>query len=186
MKIILVETFKLRAVTSLIITIIFFLHPALSQAALSGIGEEGDWIIFKKLEEPVFCGIMGVPSSSTYLRNGQKVNVDRGSHRLSISLIGGTNGIVSFEAGFPIDSQNNVLITIDGRSFNLYTDPNGEIEDYAWPLHTEDLNIINALKAGSQAQITSNSRRGTKVTDIFSLKGVTRGLQRAKESCSNS
>ncbi len=175
----------MKSAIVLIVLGVFSLTAAVGQTKLSGIGEEGDWIIFKKLEEPVFCGIMAEPESSVYTRNGKAVEVNRGDHRMAISLPEGSLGLLAYEAGFPLKGDITVDFQVDGKKFTLYTDPSGKVEDYAWPLYTEDKEIVSALKLGSKAKVTATSTRGTKVIDTFSLRGVTKGLQRAAETCGN-
>ena len=173
----------MRAVVASLLFSYFLLSISIGHAALEGIGQEGEWIIFKKSDAPIACGIMAVPTSSELTRDGQQVSANRGNHRLAITMPEGKNGFVSFEAGFPINNQRTIELVIDGRKFTLYTDPSEEIMDYAWPVYTEDRQIISALKAGSSAVITSYSERGTKVVDRFSLVGVTRGIQKAQAAC---
>lgn len=158
-----------------------------AQSEIEGIDQINDWIVYKTTQssERLHCGIMAQPASSTYTRNGQKVQVNRGNTRLSISIIGGRSGpeLVSVEAGFNIKRKSSVSLNIDGRKFTLHLDPEDKILTYAWPLFSDDDKIVDALRRGKQAVVTMISDKGTSVVDTYSLQGVTAGLKRAAVAC---
>ncbi len=164
-----------------------FSVPVFAQSEIEGIDQIDDWIVYKTTQsgEQLHCGIMAQPSSSTYTRNGEKVQVNRGNTRLSVSILGGRSGteLVSVEAGFNIKRKSSVSLKVDGRGYTLHLDPEDKILTYAWPLYSDDDKIVYALKQGREATVTMVSAKGTTVVDTYSLKGVTAGLKRAAVAC---
>ena len=161
--------------------------PLFAQGEVEGIDQINGWIVYKTTQssENLHCGIMAQPASSNYTRNGEKVQVDRGNTRLSISILGGRSGteLVSVEAGFNIKRKSSVSLQVDSRKFTLHLDPEDKILNYAWPLFSDDDKIVSALKKGREAVVTMVSEKGTTVVDTYSLQGVTAGLKRAAVAC---
>ncbi len=161
--------------------------PLFAQSEIEGIDQINDWIVYKTTQssDNLHCGIMAQPTNSKYTRNGNRVQVERGNTRLSISILGGRSGteLVSVEAGFNIKRKSSVSLAVDGRKFTLHLDPEDKILTYAWPLFSDDEKIVSALKRGKEAVITMVSDKGTQVVDTYSLRGVTAGLKRASVAC---
>ena len=66
----------------------------------------------------------------------------------------------------------NVTATIDGKAFPMVTE--GEA---AWlAVEADEPTFVEALKAGSKLTVTGTSLKGNKMTDNYSLSGVTAAL----------
>ncbi|NOR61078.1 MAG: hypothetical protein GQ535_01115 [Rhodobacteraceae bacterium] len=75
-----------------------------------------------------------------------------------------------------------VEMRVKDTTINLY--PNAEINvEYAWPRPDDDINLITAMRGGSEATIIGTSARGTITTDVFSLIGFTAAYEKAQEMC---
>lgn len=55
---------------------------------------------------------------------------------------------------------------------------------WVYPLEEEEADIINLLKKGANTSVTVVSKRGTVITDTFSLIGVSAAVNQANEKCS--
>ena len=176
---------KMLRILGLILLIIMPVFSAHAETSLVLVDQEGDWVVYRSEGTLTECGIMSMTTDEVYTRNGRRVKANRGPTRVIISYLKGNfdQPLLAFQAGFPIKSNSTVSIVIDGSKFNLYLDPSGKNNEWAWPTEADDKLITDTMRRGNEAVITSISQRGTKVVDTYSLKGVTRGLDRAKESC---
>lgn len=114
------------------------------------------------------CYILSIPTSSA------PANVDHGEIFFLISQRPGQN--VSYEPqammGYPLQEASKIDVSIDGRSFSLFTRGNS-----AWVENAaEEPQLVAAMKAGSSMTIKAVSRRGTNTSYSYSLKGVTAAL----------
>ena len=68
---------------------------------------------------------------------------------------------------------------IDANLFDLYT--NG---DAAWASTVDvDAAIVKAMKTGKSLSVTGTSWKGTETTDIYSLVGVSKALEKIDTAC---
>lgn len=86
---------------------------------------------------------------------------------------------VSTIIGYPFNTTITATATIDGKSYDMITD-----KSYAW-LAAEANNdlFVAAMKAGSELVMVGTSRRGTRTTDTYSLKGVTAAMAKIDSAC---
>lgn len=86
---------------------------------------------------------------------------------------------VSVLVGYSFAADSQVTVTVDGRSFNMFTK-----EDGAWMQSTADeQQLVQAMRAGSNMTVAGQSSRGTNVSYTFSLSGVTAGSNRIAGNC---
>ena len=86
---------------------------------------------------------------------------------------------VAVTVGYPINTNSPITLKIDDRTFSMYAD--GE---EAWLNAPEDDGkAVAAMRAGAKAWVTATSRRGTRITDEYSLIGFTNATKRAGEVC---
>jgi VCBS repeat-containing protein len=87
---------------------------------------------------------------------------------------------VSVIVGYPQKAGFDATAAVDGAGkYTLYTQ-----EDGAWVKNAaEEVQMVEALRKGSQLVITSESARGTKTTDTYSLKGLTEALDKVAAEC---
>jgi len=84
--------------------------------------------------------------------------------------------IVQISAGFNYKSSDSIKVKIDKVEYNFYTD-----DDTAWA--KDDKKVIFAMKKGLELEITGISSKGTKVIDIYTLKGFTSAVNKLIDGC---
>ncbi|MDP6566402.1 MAG: invasion associated locus B family protein [Alphaproteobacteria bacterium] len=86
---------------------------------------------------------------------------------------------VSVYAGYPFKPRAAVTIDVDGKTFELYT-----VDDTAWVEDPKtEAAIVKAMRAGRKMVVRGLSKRGTKTTDTYSLKGFTKAHQAINKAC---
>ena len=91
----------------------------------------------------------------------------------------GTKNEVQTQVGYPFAPNANVVATVDGRSFPMVTE--GEA---AWlAVEADEPAFVAALKAGARLVVTGTSLRGNRMTDNYSLSGVTAALGEMAKAC---
>ena len=123
------------------------------------------------------CFVSSVPIKS----KGKYDPKNRGDIRVFVSHGPGKaeRDVVQVIAGYRYKPQSDVSLTIDGKSFNLFT-----IEDRAYAESDEDdRRIITLMKRGSRMTVVGISSRGTKTTDTYSLSGFTKTKAVIDKTC---
>lgn len=86
---------------------------------------------------------------------------------------------VVFVVGFPIKKDSEATLQIGTEKFQMFTDGSS-----VWARSPEEqTRIVAAMRKGSSLSISAISMRGNKSTDSYSLAGVTKALNRAKQEC---
>ncbi len=173
--------FKKNILKSLGVTMgVAFALPLLSQQ-LQSVSTSKDWTVFVDQNQSKHCYVVSAPSATKAIRGGQTVEVNRGDIRL---FVGVKNGATepSFKAGYPLASDKAVGVKIGGKTWSYLTNPSADAE-FAWPQPQNDADIINAMKAGADVEVTGQSQRGTTTVDKFSLSGFTAAFNSAVERC---
>jgi invasion protein IalB len=81
--------------------------------------------------------------------------------------------------GYAFKSNTEAAVTVGTSNFTMYTQNDG-----AWVKNaTEEAQLVEAMRKGSDAVIKATTSKGTKTTDTFSLKGISQALDRAAEEC---
>ena len=83
---------------------------------------------------------------------------------------------VPSEAGYPFNNKQEVIAKIDNAQFNFYSE-----DDTAWT--NDDDMVIFAMKKGNKLTVKGVSSRGTKTTDIYTLKGFTAAFNQLQNDC---
>lgn len=87
--------------------------------------------------------------------------------------------VVSFAAGYAFKDGSPATVEIKGRTFDLFTK-----DEMAWTKDQEtDSAITKEMRGGATMAVKSTSRRGTSVTDTYSLKGVTGAYDAMTQEC---
>ncbi|UXN61915.1 invasion associated locus B family protein [Phyllobacterium zundukense] len=115
------------------------------------------------------CYVLSVPIDK------QPAKIDHGDNFFMVSQKPGQN--VSYEpqfkAGYDLQANSKVVVKIDERSFSMFTSgSHGWMENAA-----EEPQLVAALRAGQQMSINAVSKRGTKTSYAYSLKGVSAALK---------
>lgn len=154
---------------------------AYAQESTNRVDAKTDWSVFVEDQPTKECWVVSKPTKVVNTRGGQVVSARRSDILLWVTYrpSGGINGQVSFTGGYPFDPDKPVQLDIGGAKFDLFVD--GE---YAWPATaSDDAKIREALKRGSAAIVSAQSRRGTETKDTFSLSGFTAALEEAEKRC---
>lgn len=86
---------------------------------------------------------------------------------------------VSVIVGYPQKSGVDATATVDSASYVMYTQNDG-----AWVKNAaEEAQMVTAMRKGSDLVVKSESTRGTKTTDTYSLKGVAEALDKVAAEC---
>ncbi len=120
------------------------------------------------------CYVLSVPTSK------EPANVDHGDIFFIVSQRPGQN--ISYEpqamVGYPLQANSKVTVTIDGKSFTMFTkDKAAWVENAA-----EEPALVAAMRGGSSMTVGAVSGRGTKTTYAYSLSGISAALKQI-ESC---
>jgi invasion protein IalB len=86
---------------------------------------------------------------------------------------------VSVIVGYPQKAGVEATATIGSTSYVMYTQNDG-----AWVKNAaEEAQMVEAMRKGSELVIKSESTRGTKTTDTYSLKGLGEALEKVAAEC---
>jgi hypothetical protein len=86
---------------------------------------------------------------------------------------------VSIIIGYPFKSNADATLEVGPAAFALYTQQDG-----AWiKSAAEEGRLIEAMRTGQNAVVKGVSAKGTRSTDIFSLKGLAQALDRSGQDC---
>ncbi len=84
-----------------------------------------------------------------------------------------------FVVGFPIKKDSDVTIQINNETFQLLSDGSN-----VWAKSSDDqARLLSAMKKGATMSVTAFSQRGNKSTDSYSLKGISKALDRTRQAC---
>jgi len=140
------------------------------------IGTFGDWSAYKFLENGNnVCYMASQPKTDVgnYTRRGDIFALI--THRPAEK----TRDVFSYIAGYPYKNDSDVTIQVNGKTFKLFTQ-----DETAWTPDAEgDLALSRAIRAGSKMIVKGMSKRGTKTTDTYSLKGSSKAYSAISKAC---
>lgn len=150
--------------------------PRASAADSQLVGSFKDWSAHRFTEKGGrVCYLYSAPNKSAgeYAKRGDTyVQV---THRTS----DGTRDVVSITAGYTFRKGSEVVLTIDGRKFVLFTH-----DDTAWAGDSAaDAALVAAMRAGLSMVVQGVSSRGTATTDTYSLSGFTAAHSAIGRAC---
>ena len=86
---------------------------------------------------------------------------------------------VSVIVGYPQKSGHDATAAIGSATYAMYTQNDG-----AWVKNAaEEAQMVDAMRKGADLVVKSESGRGTKTTDTYSLKGIAQALDKVAEEC---
>jgi invasion protein IalB len=86
---------------------------------------------------------------------------------------------VSVIVGYPQKSNADASATIGSVTYAMYTQNDG-----AWVKNAaEEAQMVEAMRKGADLVVKSESSRGTKTTDTYSLKGISDALDKVAAEC---
>jgi len=131
--------------------------------------EMGKWNFIKEVD---YCFIGSAPVETDLPESKQRGVTYILVYRINKSK----DAIIQIAAGYPYKKGQNVDVTIDNVQFDFYSD-----DDTAWS--NEDNKVIFAMKKGIKLTVKGESSRGTKTTDIYTLKGFTAAYNQLFNDC---
>jgi hypothetical protein len=87
--------------------------------------------------------------------------------------------IISIHAGYEYPTNLKVKVTIDSKTFIFI--PHSDTPGTAWLTDDNDAEVIRAMVNGSKMTVQSESKRGTKTTDIYALRGIASAVKAIKK-----
>ncbi len=143
------------------------------------LGDYRDWSTFRDQPQDgaAVCYMISQPSQPAKLPDG----LQRRPAFIMISHWPGRQefGVVRLNSGFDYRRGAAVLLSVDGRTFELY----GDGQD-GWTFGLDDdAKIVGAMKKGLKAEISAKAARGFDATDVFSLQGFTAAYSKISEAC---
>ena len=167
---------RMMGVFTLVIATSFAAAPAFAEPVQMLI--EKDWGAYRYDNDGSrICFVSSVPTKS----KGKYDPDNRGDIRIFVSHGPGKaeRDVVQVIAGYRYKAQSDVTLSIDGKSFKLFT-----LEDRAYAESEEDDDaMITAMKRGTKMSIVGTSSRGTVTTDTYSLSGFTRTKSIIDKTC---
>ena len=142
------------------------------------LGQFGDWGAYKATPDgkPV-CFALSKPTSAVTDPAGR--NRDPSYAFVSTRPAEKVKNEVSVIVGYPQKPGHDASATIGSASYVMYTQNDG-----AWVKNAaEEAQMVAAMRRGSELVIKSESTRGTKTTDTYSLKGISDALDKVAEEC---
>ena len=86
---------------------------------------------------------------------------------------------ISISIGYKFKKQSALSISIEKSKFLMFTDGST-----AWNRKSlDDTKMIKAMRAGIKMTVKGTSSRGTKTTDVFSLKGFSKAYVTMNKKC---
>jgi len=86
---------------------------------------------------------------------------------------------MSIIIGYPFRPSSDATVAVGSSSFALYTQQDG-----AWIKNaTEEAHLLETMRTAQSAVVKGVSAKGTRTSDIFSLKGFGQALDRADRDC---
>src|SRR6478609_11653760 len=86
---------------------------------------------------------------------------------------------VSVIVGYPQKAGHDATAAVGSSTYAMYTQNDG-----AWVKNAaEEPQMIEIMRRGSDLVVKSESAKGTKTTDTYSLKGIAQALDKVAEEC---
>ncbi len=148
----------------LILFLLFFLILSSSKSFA-----EEKWEFFDYDE---YCLIQSMPIKTEIPEGKTRGDFGLIVYRMHKSL----DMVVQITPGFKYKSIDSIEVKIDNEVYDFYTDI-----DVAWS--KDDKKTIYAMKKGLELKTLGISSKGTKVIDVYTLKGFTSALNKLSSDC---
>jgi invasion protein IalB len=142
------------------------------------LGQFGDWGAYKANPGgKTVCFALSKPTSAVTDPPGR--NRDPAYAFVSTRPAEKVKNEVSVIVGYPQKPGVDASAVIGTASYVMYTQNDG-----AWVKNAaEEAQMVEAMRKGSDLVIKSESTRGTKTTDTYSLKGISEALDKVAAEC---
>lgn len=142
------------------------------------LGQYGDWGAYKANSGGnQVCFAIAKPASAVT----EPVGRSRGEPYLFISTRPAekVRNEVSTVVGYPQKANANASATIGATVYAMYVQNDG-----AWIRNAgQEAQMVETMRKGSDIVIRSESARGTKTIDTYSLKGISEALDKVAQEC---
>jgi invasion protein IalB len=177
-------TIMLRTISAFAAATIALAAPALAQPKPAGgdqptlLGQFGDWGAYKATPGgKTVCFALAKPTSAVTEPAGR--SRDASYMFVSTRPSEKVKNEISAIVGYPQKPGADTTAAVGSESFAMYTQNDG-----AWIKNAaEESKLVNAMRKGSDLVLKSESTRGTKTTDTYSLKGLGQALDKVAEEC---
>ena len=168
---------------TVVLPLLLIAAPASAQQKPAGeqptlLGQFGDWGAYKAAPGgKIVCFALAKPSSAVTEPTGR----NRDASYLFVSTRPAERVKNEFSAivGYPQKPGADATVAIGTQTFPMYTQGDG-----AWIKNAaEETQLVDAMRKGADLVVKSESSRGTKTTDTYSLKGIGQALDKVAEEC---
>ena len=152
--------------------------PAAAQSAAQLLGEFGAWGAYTATPNGrKVCFALAKPTTSETVPPGRPR--DPAWLFVSTRPAEKVREEVSVIIGYPFKANTDAVIEVGSTNFAMYTQNDG-----AWVKNAaEEAQMVEAMRKGADLVVKSESARGTKSTDTYSLKGVAEALDKVAAEC---
>ena len=142
------------------------------------LGQFGDWGAYSATPGgKKICFALAKPSSATTEPAGRAR--DPSYAFVSTRPSEKVKNEVSVIVGYPQKPSHDATASIGSANYVMYTQNDG-----AWVKNAaEETQMVDAMRKGSDLVVQSESGRGTKTTDTYSLKGIAEALDKVAAEC---
>jgi len=133
------------------------------------LGQYGDWGAYSATPGgKKVCFAIAKPATSETTPPGKSRNPSY--MFISTRPADKVNNEVSIIIGYPFKPNSDATVAVGSTSFALYTQQDGA-------------HLVEAMRGGQNAVVKGMSAKGTRSSDIFSLKGFGQALDRTGQDC---
>jgi len=142
------------------------------------LGQFGDWGAYRATPGgKKICFALAKPTSATSVPAGR--NRDPSYAFVSTRPAEKVRNEVSVIVGYPQKPGHDATAVIGSNTYTMYTQNDG-----AWIKNAaEEAQMVETMRKGADLVVKSESARGTKTTDTFSLKGIAQALDKVADEC---
>jgi invasion protein IalB len=142
------------------------------------LGQFGDWGAYKATPGgKTVCFALSKPTKAVTEPAGR--NRDPSYAFVSTRPAEKVKNEVSVIVGYPQKAGRDASATIGSASYAMYTQNDG-----AWIKNAaEEAQMVDTMRKGADLIVKSESSRGTKTTDTYSLKGIVQALDKVAAEC---
>jgi invasion protein IalB len=142
------------------------------------LGQFGEWGAYRATPGgKKICFVLSKPTSATSEPAGR--SRDPSYAFVSTRPTEKVRNEVSVIVGYPQKTGHDATAAIGSATYSMYTQNDG-----AWVKNAaEEAQMVETMRKGSDLVVKSESSRGTKTTDTYSLKGIAQALDKVAEEC---
>ena len=142
------------------------------------LGQFGEWGAYKATPGgKKICFALSKPTTSTTEPAGR--NRDAAYAFVSTRPAEKVKNEVSVIVGYTQKPGQDATAAVGTTTYAMYTQNDG-----AWVKNAaEEAQMVDTMRKGADLVVKSESARGTKTTDTYSLKGIAQALDRVAEEC---